>query len=387
MTELNAPLIDSKLPDVGTTIFSVMSLLAQQCGAINLSQGYPDFDPPDSLVDRVTYHLKHQHNQYAPMIGVAELREQLAHKVEHWYQRKVDAETEVTVVPGATEALFCAIHAVVKPGDEVIVFDPSYDSYAPAVELAGGHCIHIPLQGRDFHIDWQQTASALSPKTRLIIINSPHNPTGAVLSHQDLLTLQALLRDSNTLVLSDEVYEHLVFDDRHHASVLQLDELFARSFAVFSFGKTYHATGWKTGYCIAPANLMTEFRKVHQYVTFVAVTPIQYALADFMAAEPGYLDQLAGFYQRKRDFFCAGLAASRFSFTPAQGSYFQLADFSAISELSETAFCQQLTREVGVAAIPLQPFYQQATDNSQLRFCFAKSEQTLEQALEKLCKI
>ena len=387
MTELKPPLIDSKLPNVGTTIFSVMSQMAQQCGAINLSQGYPDFDPPDGLVERVAYHLTHKHNQYAPMIGVAELREQLARKVERWYQRNIDADTEITVVPGATEALFCAIHAVVRPGDEVIVFDPSYDSYAPAVELAGGHCIHIPLQGSDFHIDWQQTASALSPRTRLIIINSPHNPTGAVLSHQDLLTLQSLLRDSDTLVLSDEVYEHLVFDDRRHASVLQLDELFARSFAVFSFGKTYHATGWKTGYCIAPEKLMREFRKVHQYVTFVAVTPIQYALADFMAAEPAYLEQLAGFYQRKRDFFCAGLATSRFSFTPAQGSFFQLANFNAISDQSETEFCQWLTREVGVAAIPLQPFYKQYSDNSQLRFCFAKSEHTLEKALEKLCKI
>jgi methionine aminotransferase len=380
-------MIHSKLPDVGTTIFSVMSQLADECGAINLSQGYPDFSPPQALIDRVSYHLNHQHNQYAPMIGVAALREQLALKIERWYQRNVDEQSEITVVPGATAALFCAIQAVVNPGDEVIVFDPSYDSYAPAVKLAGGRCIHLPLQAPDFHIDWQQTADAITPNTRLIIINSPHNPTGAVLDEQDLLILQSLLRNTDILVLADEVYEHLVYDGRQNASVLQLDELFARSFAVFSFGKTFHATGWKTGYCVAPARLMAEFRKVHQYVTFVAVTPIQCGLADFMASEPEYLQQLAGFYQRKRDVFCAGLGNSRFACTPAQGSYFQLADYSAISELPDLAFCEYLARDVGVAAIPLQPFCQQAIDSKLVRFCFAKNEQTLHMALEKLCKI
>ena len=385
---MNKPLsIDSKLPDVGTTIFTEMSLLAQTHGAINLSQGFPDFNPPQPLIDRLSYHLNQQHNQYAPMSGLPALRQQLAIKIERWYQRQVDYDEEITVVPGATAALFCAIQAVVNPGDEVIVFDPSYDSYDPAVTLAGGRCIHLPLQTPDYSIDWQLTADAISSKTRLVIINSPHNPTGTVLQYKDLLTLQSLLRDTRVLVLSDEVYEHLVFDQRQHASVLHLDELYTRSFAVYSFGKTYHATGWKTGYCVAPRPLMREFRKVHQYLTFVAVTPIQHALADFMASDPDYLLQLADFYQHKRDYFCTGLAASRFSFTPAQGSYFQLADFSAISDLDERTFCHQLTTEAGVAAIPLQPFYQQSTAGSQLRFCFAKSDNTLQQALDKLCRL
>ena len=381
------PSISSKLPRVGTTIFTQMSLLAQTHNAINLSQGFPDFNPPRGLIDSLSYHLNAGHNQYAPMSGLAALRQQLAVKVERFYQRPVDDVEEITVVPGATAGLFTAIHAVVKPGDEVIVYDPSYDSYEPAVTLAGGRCIHLPLQAPDYTIDWQRTADAITSRTRLIIINSPHNPTGTVLSHDDLTTLQSLLRDTEVLVLADEVYEHLVFDGRRHASVLQFDELFARSFAVFSFGKTYHATGWKTGYCVAPAPLMREFRKVHQYLAFVAVTPIQCALADFMATDPDYLSALAGFYQQKRDVFCAGLATSRFRFTPAQGTYFQLADYGLISDRDERDFCHYLTTEVGVAAIPLEPFYQQPTGGSQLRFCFAKSNDTLEQALERLCKL
>jgi methionine aminotransferase len=384
---VTTPSISSKLPRVGTTIFTEMSLLAQTHNAVNLSQGFPDFNPPQGLVDRLGYHTNMGHNQYAPMSGLPALRQQLAMKIERWYQRLVDPAGEITVTPGATAALFSAIHAVVKPGDEVIVFDPSYDSYDPAVTLAGGRCIHLPLQAPDYSIDWQQTADAVTSRTRLVIINSPHNPSGAVLTHDELLKLQALLRDTEVLVLADEVYEHLVFDGRSHASVLQLDELFARSFAVFSFGKTYHATGWKTGYCVAPEPLMREFRKVHQYLTFVAVTPIQHALADFMASDPNYLAQLAGFYQQKRDYFCAGLAASRFNFTPAQGTYFQLADYSRISDLDERDFCNYLTTEVGVAAIPLQPFYQQPTGGSGLRFCFAKSDDTLQRALDKLCRL
>ncbi len=384
---MTTPSISSKLPRVGTTIFTEMSLLAQTHNAVNLSQGFPDFDPPQGLIDRLGYHTNLGHNQYAPMSGLPALRQQLADKIERWYQRLVDPAGEITVTPGATAALFSAIHAVVKPGDEVIVFDPSYDSYDPAVTLAGGRCIHLPLQAPDYSIDWQQIADTVTSRTRLVIINSPHNPSGSVLTHDDLLTLQALLRDTEVLVLADEVYEHLVFDGRSHASVLQLDELFARSFVVFSFGKTYHATGWKTGYCVAPGPLMREFRKVHQYLTFVAVTPIQHALADFMASDPNYLSTLADFYQRKRDYFCAGLAASRFNFTPAQGTYFQLADYSAISDLDERDFCHYLTTEVGVAAIPLQPFYQQPTGGSELRFCFAKSDDTLQRALDKLCRL
>ncbi len=384
---MNTPSISSKLPEVGTTIFTEMSLLAQTHNAINLSQGFPDFNPPQGLIDRLSYHINQGHNQYAPMSGLPALRQQLATKLDRWYQRQVDHDQEITVVPGATAALFCAIHAVVRPGDEVIVFDPSYDSYDPAITLAGGRCVHLPLQAPNYTIDWQRTADAITSRTRLLIINSPHNPSGTVLTSEDLLTLQRLLRDTEVLVLSDEVYEHLVFDGRRHASVLQFDELFARSFAVFSFGKTYHATGWKTGYCVAPGPLMSEFRKVHQYLTFVAVTPIQCALADFMASDPHYLSELAGFYQQKRDYFCTGLAASRFGFTPAQGTFFQLADYSAISDLDERAFCHYLTTEVGVAAIPLQPFYRQPAPGSQLRFCFAKSDHTLQRALDKLCRL
>lgn len=377
----------SKLPDVGTTIFTVMSQLAQQHGAINLSQGYPDFDPPDELLERVAYHFKNGHNQYAPMAGVGALREALATQIFQSYRRKLDPATEISIVPGATEALFCAIQAVVRPGDEVIVFDPAYDSYEPAVTLAGGTAIHLPLKAPDFGVDWQQVRDTLSPRTRLIIINTPHNPTGSVLRQSDLDTLAEILRNSDTLVLSDEVYEHLVFDGQAHASVLSHVELFQRSFAVYSFGKTYHATGWKTGYCIAPAPLMEEFRKVHQFVTFVAVTPIQMGLADYMQQNNTHLDELAGFYQTKRNQFCEGLVDSRFRLTPSCGTYFQLADYSAISDLPDTEFCRQLTIDHGVAAIPLSPFYQQMPEQKLVRFCFAKQANTLEQAINKLCRI
>ncbi|MFC3609084.1 pyridoxal phosphate-dependent aminotransferase [Stutzerimonas tarimensis] len=380
-------MITSKLPSVGTTIFTTMSQLAMDTGAINLSQGFPDFDAPEFLLAGVGRHVLAGQNQYAPMTGLPALREQVAMKVQSLYGRTVSAQDEVTITPGATQAIFCAIQATVRPGDEVIIFDPCYDSYEPSVQLAGGTAVHLPLQLPDFAIDWQRLADALSPRTRLVILNSPHNPSGALLSRVDLDRLAALLRDrEDVLVLSDEVYEHLVFDGREHFSVLRHDELYARAFVVSSFGKTYHVTGWKTGYLIAPPMLTAEMRKVHQYVSFTAVTPLQWALADYMTAHPEHVSELPGFYQAKRDLFCERLAQSRFRFTPAAGTYFQLADYSEIRpDLDDVAMAQWLTREHGVACIPISVFYQVPPSDVRLvRFCFAKREETLMLATEKL---
>lgn len=380
-------MISSKLPNLGTTIFTTMSQLAAETGAINLSQGFPDFDGPAALLDAVGRHVAAGHNQYAPMTGLPALREQIAAKVQALYGRGVSAGDEVTVVPGATQAIFCAIQAVVRPGDEVIIFDPCYDSYEPSVQLAGGVAVHLPLTQPDFALDWQRLADALSPRTRLIILNSPHNPSGTLMSAADLDRLAELLRDRQELfVLSDEVYEHLVFDGFEHASVLRHDELYQRAFVVSSFGKTYHVTGWKTGYLVAPPALTAEVRKIHQYVSFAAVTPLQCALADYMAEHPGHVRELPGFYQAKRDLFCSGLESSRFRFTPAQGTYFQLADYSAIRpDLEDVAMAQWLTREHGVACIPISVFYQEPPRDLRLvRFCFAKREQTLALATGRL---
>ncbi|MCQ2029293.1 pyridoxal phosphate-dependent aminotransferase [Stutzerimonas zhaodongensis] len=379
----------SKLPNVGTTIFTTMSQLAAQTGALNLSQGFPDFDGPDALRESVGRHVMAGHNQYAPMTGLPALRDQVAIKVASLYGRQVSADSEVTITPGATQAIFCAIHAVIRPGDEVIVFDPCYDSYEPAVELAGGLCIHQPLSLPDFTIDWQKLADAITPRTRMIVLNTPHNPSGALIDLADLDRLASLIRDKDIYLLSDEVYEHLVFDGHEHASVLRHEELYQRAFVVSSFGKTYHVTGWKTGYVVAPAALSSELRKVHQYVSFTGVTPLQWALAEFMAAHPEHLSELAGFYQAKRDLFCDLLAESRFSFTRAAGTYFQLADYSGIRpELDDVAMSQWLTREHGVATIPISVFYQTPPAESRLvRFCFAKREETLRQAAERLCAI
>lgn len=379
----------SKLPNVGTTIFTTMSQLAAQTGALNLSQGFPDFDGPDALREAVGRHVMAGHNQYAPMTGLPALRDQVAIKVASLYGRQVSADSEVTITPGATQAIFCAIHAVIRPGDEVIVFDPCYDSYEPAVELAGGLCIHQPLSLPDFTIDWQKLADAITPRTRMIVLNTPHNPSGALIDLADLDRLASLIRDKDIYLLSDEVYEHLVFDGHEHASVLRHEELYQRAFVVSSFGKTYHVTGWKTGYVVAPAALSSELRKVHQYVSFTGVTPLQWALAEFMAAHPEHLSELAGFYQAKRDLFCDLLAESRFSFTRAAGTYFQLADYSEIRpELDDVAMSQWLTREHGVATIPISVFYQTPPAESRLvRFCFAKREETLRQAAERLCAI
>ena len=382
-------MITSKLPNVGTTIFTRMSQLAAETGAINLSQGFPDFSAPAALCDAVGRHIAAGHNQYAPMTGLPALREQVAAKVAAFYGRQVSADSEVTITPGATEAIFCAIQAVVRAGDEVIVLDPCYDSYEPSVELAGGRCVHVPLALPGFSIDWQRMQDALSPRTRMVILNSPHNPSGALISRAELDQLAELIRGRDIYLVSDEVYEHLVFDGVGHVSVLAHDELYARSFVVSSFGKTYHVTGWKTGYVVAPPLLSAELRKVHQYVNFCGVTPLQWALADFMAAHPEHLAELPGFYQAKRDLFCGLLADSRFQFTRSAGTYFQLVDYSAIrGDLDDVAMSEWLTREHGVAAIPVSVFYQQAPKDLRLvRFCFAKREETLRQAAEKLCAI
>ena len=334
-------------------------------------------------------HLAAGHNQYAPMTGLPRLREQVALKVAGLYGRVVSAESEVTIVPGATEAIFCAVQALIRPGDEAIVLDPCYDSYEPSVQLAGGRCVHVPLNLPDFSVDWQRLRDAITPRTRLIFINSPHNPSGALLSRADLDQLAALIRDRDIYLISDEVYEHLVFDGAEHASVLAHDELYARAFVVSSFGKAYHVTGWKTGYVVAPPVLSAELRKIHQYVNFCGVTPLQHALADFMAEHPQHIVELPAFYQAKRDLFCAQLAGSRLSFTRTPGTYFQIADYSAIRpDLEDVAMAEWLTREHGVAAIPLSVFYQQApTGMRLLRFCFAKREETLLAAGAKLCAI
>ena len=382
-------MIISKLPNVGTTIFTRMSQLAVETGALNLSQGFPDFDGPQALRDAVGRHIAAGHNQYAPMTGLPALRDQVAAKIARSYGRMVSADTEVTIVPGATQGIFCAIQALIQSGDEVIVFDPSYDSYEPSVELAGGRCVHVPLALPNFAIDWQRLQDALSDKTRLIILNSPHNPSGALISRAELDQLAGLIRERDIYLISDEVYEHLVFDGIQHASVLAHEELYQRAFVVSSFGKTYHVTGWKTGYVVAPPALSAELRKVHQYVSFCGVTPLQWALADYMAEHPEHVEELPAFYQAKRDLFCDLLAGSRFTFTRAAGTYFQLVDYSAIrSDLDDVAMAEWLTREHGVAAIPVSVFYQSPPADLRLvRFCFAKREETLHQAADKLCAI
>lgn len=378
----------TRLPKVGTTIFSVMSALAQEHGAINLSQGFPDFDCPAALQAAVARHMAEGRNQYAPMGGVPALCEAVAGKVETLYGRGVDPVAELTITAGATEAIFCAVTALVRPGDEVIVFDPVYDSYEPAIELAGGRAVHLPLVPPLHKVDWQRVGDALGPRTRAIILNSPHNPTGAALGAADLETLATLLRETGVFVIADEVYEHIVFDGRHHESVNRYPELAARGYVISSFGKTYHATGWKIAYCVAPPRLTEELRKVHQYVTFSVATPLQYAYADYVRAHPEHYAELPAFYQAKRDRFCDLLASSRFSFTPSAGTYFQLVDYAAIADTDDVTFARWLTREAGVAAIPISVFYE--TPDSQqrrVRLCFAKNDDTLRQAAERLCRI
>jgi methionine aminotransferase len=378
--------IPSRLPQVGTTIFTVMSALAQQHGAINLSQGFPDFDAPAELLSLLDQHARAGHNQYAPMAGVPVLREAIAAKVLNLYGATVNPDTEVTVTSGATQALFTAIAALVHPGDEVIVFAPVYDSYGPAVQLQGGKVVHAHLKLPDFRPDWAEVAKLITPRTRMVILNSPHNPTGTVWSAEDMAKLAALVKGSNIVLLSDEVYEHMVFDQGRHESLLRHPALAERAVVVSSFGKTFHITGWKVAYAVAPAALMAEFRKVHQFVVFTVHAPSQYALADFMK-RPGWNEELKDLYQGKRDVFRGALAGSRFELLPCEGTYFQCVKYGAISELGDRAFVEQLTVDHGVAAIPVSAFYPDGADHGVIRFCFAKSAATLERALERLIKL
>ncbi len=388
---MNAPLprtpaIESRLPRVGTTIFTVMSALAQQHGAVNLGQGFPDFDCDPALLDAVTKAMHSGLNQYPPMAGVPVLREAIAAKIEALYGHRYDAGSEITVTAGATQAIITAILAIVHPGDEVIVLDPCYDSYEPNIELAGGRAVHVPLTPGSFRPDFERIAAALSPRTRAIIVNTPHNPSATVWSRADMQRLAELLRPTDVLVIADEVYEHMVYDEARHESMARHPELAQRAFIVSSFGKTYHVTGWKIGYVAAPAALTAEFRKVHQFNVFTVNTPMQHGLAAFMADASHHLG-LPAFYQRKRDLFRAGLAGSRFRLLPSEGSYFQCVDYSAISEEPEESFCRRLTREVGVAAIPLSAFYQGGFEQRIVRFCFAKKDETLNAALQRLAAL
>ena len=380
-------MIETKLPKVGTTIFTVMSQLALEHKAVNLGQGFPDFEPPQPLRDALARAMDEGRNQYAPMHGTAGLREQIALKTERLYGRKVDVDREITVTSGATEALFAAMAAVVRAGDEVIVFDPAYDSYEPAIDLQGARAVHIPLTLPAFSIDWQRVRESITPKTRMILVNSPHNPSGAVLSAGDLDELAAIVRDTSIVVLSDEVYEHIVYDGAQHQSVLRHPELAERSFVISSFGKTYHCTGWKVGYAIAPPALSAEFRKVHQYLTFCTFHPAQVAFAEFMASTPEHYLELPAFYQAKRDRFRALLAPSRFKLLDVPGGYFQLVDYSAIRDEDDVAFSRWLVEQGGVAAIPLTPFYETAPGTRLLRLCFAKSDATMEAGAERLCRL
>ena len=382
MPHYPAPIV-SRLPAVGTTIFTIMSRLAQECGAINLSQGFPDFSAEDMLFERVAHWMRAGHNQYAPMAGVPALRAAIAAKVEALYGAAYDPEHEVTVTAGATQALFTAVAALVHPGDEVIVFEPVYDSYVPAIELQGGVVRRARLAAPEYRPDWQAVRALVTPRTRMIMINTPHNPTGTVWTAADLAELAAITRGTGIVVVADEVYEHIVFDGQLHQSVARVPELADRSVIVSSFGKTYHVTGWKVGYVLAPRELMAEFRKVHQFNVFTVNTPVQLALADYMGDASRHLG-LAAFYQGKRDFFRAGLAATRFELLPCAGTYFQTVRYAAISDQADTAFVDWLTREVGVAAIPLSAFFGDGRDERVIRFCFAKREDTLAAAFERL---
>jgi methionine aminotransferase len=376
----------SKQPHVQTTIFTKMSQMALDEGALNLSQGFPSFDCSDELQELVRFYSK-GHNQYAPMSGIPALRQSISEKTASFYGVDVNPNTEITVVSGATEALFAAVHCCVSPGDEVIMFDPSYDAYDPMVRLAGGIPVHIALSAQEgFQIDWSVLAQKINPKTRAIMVNSPHNPTGAVWSQADLDALADILKGTQILLISDEVYEHIVFDGKSHASVLLHPELRKRSFVCGSFGKTYHITGWKMGYCLAPPYLTAEFRKLHQWVTFSTVTPLQHALADFIKIPKHYLE-LSDFYQKKRDLFVKFFQNTCWKILPSQGSFFQCLDYSAISDEADVDLADRLTREIKVASIPISVFYETAPSDKILRFCFAKSDEMLTEAAQRLAAL
>jgi len=386
----HTPALASRLPNVGTTIFTVMSALAAETGAVNLGQGFPDFGCDPALPEAVCRAMADGHNQYPPMAGTVPLRQAIADKVAALYGRRYDMQSEVTVTAGATQAILTAILAVVHPGDEVIVLEPCYDSYVPNIELAGGVVVRVPLTPGTFRPDFDRIAAALSPRTRALIVNSPHNPSGMVWRREDMLRLEALLAPTDVLLISDEVYEHMVYDGQPHESAARYPGLAARAFIVSSCGKTYHVTGWKVGYVVAPASLTAEFRKVHQFNVFTVNTPMQHGLAAYMADPAPYL-QLPAFYQRKRELFREGLSRTRFRLLPSEGTYFQCVDISTLAvpekALSEADFCQWLTREVGVAAIPLSAFYGNGFDQKVVRFCFAKKDETLQAALAQLARL
>jgi len=378
--------VTSRLPGVGTTIFTVMSRLASECGAINLSQGFPDFSASPELFELVSRHMRAGSNQYAPMAGVPSLREAIVTKSEGLYGTRYDPEHEVTVTAGGTQAIFTAVTALVRPGDEVVVLEPVYDSYVPAIELAGGRAVRARLSPPHYRPDWERIGALVSPRTRMILLNSPHNPTGSIFSRADLDALADLVRGTDVVVLSDEVYEHIVFDGARHESVSRHPELASRSFVIGSFGKTFHVTGWKVGWALAPEALMAEFRKVHQFVVFTVNTPVQLALADYMA-DPSRWLELPAFYQRKRDLFRAGLEASRLEPLPCSGTYFQLASYARVSDDPDVALAERLTREIGVASIPVSAFHADRRQDRVLRFCFAKSDETLSRACERLARL
>lgn len=378
--------VSSRLPLAGTSIFAVMSGLANEVGAINLSQGFPDFPISEALIELVNKYMRKGFNQYAPMPGVPVLREAIAAKAFDTFGIIYDPQTEITVTAGATEAIFCVITAMIHPGDEAIIIEPAYDSYAPAVELSGGIVRYSSLQVPSYTINWPEVERMINSRTKLIMINTPHNPTGSVLSAHDLKELDRITRNTNIVVMSDEVYEHLIFDGHRHESVCYYPELATRSFVIGSFGKTFHTTGWKTGFILAPAVLMAEVRKVHQFVVFASNTPIQYAVAEFLKNKDNYT-QLPAFYQQKRDLFAGLVKNSRFKIIPSYGTYFQLLDYSAISDEKELDFAVRITKEFGVASVPVSPFYHDKQDNHVLRFCFAKTEETLVKAAGILCTI
>ena len=388
MTEIavRTPTLTSRLPQVGTTIFTVMSALAAEHGAVNLGQGFPDFDCDPGLLDAVQAAMREGLNQYPPMAGVPLLRQRVADKIAALYGHRYDADTEITITAGATQAILTAILAVVHPGDEVIVLEPCYDSYAPNIELAGGRVVRVPLTPGSFRPDFARIAAALTPRTRLIIVNSPHNPSATVWTAAEWQRLAALLAPTEVLLVSDEVYEHMVFDGQPHVSASSIPALASRAFVVSSFGKTFHVTGWKVGTVAAPAALTAEFRKVHQFNVFTVNTPVQHGLARYLA-DPAPYTGLPAFYQRKRDLFRAGLARSRLRLLPSEGSYFQLVDYSAVSDLDELAFCRWLTTEAGVAAIPLSAFYEGGFEQRLARLCFAKKDDTLQRAVERLARL
>ncbi len=379
-------MVHSKLPNVGTSIFAVMSQMAQEHDAINLSQGFPDFPVSPQLIELVAKHMREGRNQYAPMQGLPELREAIARKMHKHYGAEYSPDTEINITSGATQAIFSTISAFINEGDEVLIFEPAYDSYVPAIRLNGGKPVFVQMQLPDYKIDWEQVKKAINAQTKMIILNSPHNPTGSTLSEADVNELKRIVAGSKIMILSDEVYEHMVFDGKEHQSLARFPELRDRTLVVSSFGKTFHATGWKVGYIAGPAPLIQEFRKIHQFQVFTVNTPIQYAIAEFLAFEEEYLG-LPKFYEQKRDFFADLLKDTPFKLTPSEGTYFQNVDFSELSDAKDVDFAEWLTQEVGVAAIPLSSFYHGKIDNHKIRFCFAKSEETLSEAVDRLKKL